>query len=275
MPIPLLGGLALGLATKGGYEYGKSRMEKRKKTLLDQQIDQAQNMLMANPQDPAVQMQYRQQMINAGLPPAEVTERIDTARQVGPYADPTDMQAAAKSMRGETMKALSPFQQAIQYYNEAVQIKGGDVTKWTGTDDFAAIRKFIKQSLPNESVMGDDINNLKFSQGVPEYVKGWIQSLMGKGGLSKTGRRELLATMENEARTRMARRDEIRGFWEQQAQGANLDPESVMMPAQNVMPLPQAPQVEPTGNMYTPPPDDMYEYKRDPVSGKLMRRKRG
>lgn len=245
MGIGLLGGLLLNL----GRGYVTSRIQesqrKKRRTMLDQRISEAQSTLMENPTDPIAQMNFRQSMMNAGIPSTEIGSRLNIAQGVGPYEDRPQMMQAERQMRQEAGKALSPFQQAIQYYNEAAQIKGGDVTRWTGTDDFSAVRKFLKQSLPDESVMGDDINNLKFSQGVPEYIKSWISSLMGEGGLSEAGRRELLATMKNEADTRAARRDEIRQYHAGLAQGAGLDPVNVMMPPQNVMNLPFQPIEQP------------------------------
>ena len=269
MAIGLLGGLALA----GGLKYGRDLLRDRRQSMLDQQLGEARSALLADPYNPEVQMQYRQ-IAQQQLPASEIDKRMGIAQQVGPYADKPAMLQAEKSMRGETSKVLAPFQQAIQYYNEAAQIKGGDVEKWTGTDDFAAIRKFIKQSLPNESVMGDDMNNLKFSQGVPEYVKSWIQSLMGKGALSVEGRQALLMTMENEARTRAARRDEIREYQGGLAEQAGLQPSNVMMPPQAVMPLPFSPEVQAPANPYVPPPDDMYEYRINTTTGKVQRRKR-
>ena len=273
MPIGLLGGVALAYGGKSllDWQYDQ-RADKRQQQSMGL-LSQADQLMQQGDTLGAIDA-----MRNAGLQKPEIDQRVQAAQQMtaqqqyGPYESAIQQRKAEADLRGEATKQLAPFQQAIQYYNDTVQIKGGDITKWTGVDDFIAMRNLLKQSLPNESVMGDDLATLRLaSGGLPGWAASLIARLTGTGEQGEEARRDLLISMENTARTRSQRRDEIRDWREQQAMAGQLDPSQVMMPPQTVMPLPGTPE-EPPQNPYIPPEDEMYEYRINPMTGKTQRR---
>ena len=58
--------------------------------------------------------------------------------------------------------------------------------------------------------MSDDIGNLTFSQGVPEYITSWLGRLFGDGSMSKDSAEEILDTMYTAADFESKNRDDIR-----------------------------------------------------------------
>ena len=58
--------------------------------------------------------------------------------------------------------------------------------------------------------MSDDIGNLTFSQGVPEYISSWLSRLFGDGSMSKESAQEILQTMYTVAEYESSNRDDIR-----------------------------------------------------------------
>lgn len=139
--------------------------------------------------------------------------------RVGEFKDRKEQLDANRSFASDFKKDVAPFRAKQQFYSDTLGF--GNIQDWSGTDDFIAIRNLIKQSLPNESVMGDDIANMKFSQGVPESIRTWIASLTGEGGLSVPGRKQLLDTMFVNATEGKKFSDELRANFQGQADQVN------------------------------------------------------
>ena len=151
---------------------------------------------------------------------------------------------ASKTARTE----LAPTRAAINYWNQTAQIRGGDVEKWTGADDFKAMRNFLKQSLPNESVMGDDLANLRLaSGGLPGWAQAWIARLQGKGEQGLQARKDLLTSMKETADVRAGERDILRDYYTRKHSEVGFDPSRTLLPSQDINPIPVGYDIQ-TGN---------------------------
>lgn len=167
---------------------------------------------LGSDQGTAAQFELLSGLLGAGYAPSEaggLLATMKTPSRFGAFKTQSEALKEERAFEKQFKADVKPFRQKIQYYNDTAAL-GKDINKWSGTDDFIAIRNLLKQSLPDESVMGDDISNLKFSQGVPEAFRTWIASMMGKGGLSTTGRMELMSTMRRNANEAIINRDIVR-----------------------------------------------------------------
>lgn len=132
---------------------------------------------------------------------------------------------AENSLRDRYIKQRAPSKTSIKYYNKGADLYSkakfnGD--KLSGTDSLTLARYYLKQTLPDESVMSDDIGNLTFSQGVPEYVQGWLARLFGDGSMSKDAAEEILQTMHTGAQFEVDKADEARSQYSQEAEDYGL-----------------------------------------------------
>jgi len=180
----------------------------------------------------------------------------------GDFKDQKDRLGALNQVGDDYKKDIAPFRQSIQYYNDSASLatKAGGVDSMTGTDDFIIMRNLLKQSLPNESVMGDDLATLKLAAGgMPGWASALIAQLSGGGMQGIQARKEILTTMKNLAETRSGERDEIRQQYIDLTDSVDgLDSSNFMLEAQNIKPLPfgkKEPHSQPTasdGKSYTP-----------------------
>ncbi len=203
-------------------------------------------------------MKFRLGMLGTGYNPQQIQSVMAPAmaqenNYLG-FENRNQYLTAERGLRAEAQKNLAPVKESVQYYNETAAIRGGDVNKWSGADDFRAMRNFLKQSLPNESVMGDDLANLRLaSGGLPGWAQAWVARLLGKGEQGVEARKDLLYAMNESARTRQERGSEIRDFYTQAAQGSGFDPSRVMMEPQAIRPLPVWEDPEQTNEAYSAP----------------------
>lgn len=148
-----------------------------------------------------LQQQKQQMEMQQGITPIETLEAVNKLRT--PYT-----------------KEMAPHRKALTNYNDAVDLvqksdfKNGMLT---GAESVALVKKYLKQVLPDESVMGDDIATLLSSQGVPEYMRSFLSRITASGTVSNTGAAEIMAAMGTMAESASKNRDRIRAQFEDEA----------------------------------------------------------
>jgi len=137
-----------------------------------------------------------------------------------------DQLTAVNKLRSPYVKAMTAPRKAMNNYNDAVDlVKDAEFAKndmLTGAESVALTKKYLKQVLPDESVMGDDIATLLSSQGIPEYMKSFLQSIVGSGTMSKTGASELMKAMATMAKSASGQRDLLREQYSLEAEQYGL-----------------------------------------------------
>lgn len=128
--------------------------------------------------------------------------------------DPVAQLEAVNKLRSPYTKAMASPRKSIYNYNDAVDIVGNSQFKnnmLSGAESVALVKKYLKQVLPDESVMGDDIQTLLSSQGVSEQYKSVVNRFLGDSGtVSREGAQEIMRTMATMASSGGAERDLLR-----------------------------------------------------------------
>jgi len=139
------------------------------------------------------------------------------------YESPKDQIDAVNALRNPYVKAMTAPRKAMNNYNDAVDIVGS--SDWgasgemlSGSDSVALVKKYLKQVLPDESVMGDDIRTLLDSQGTTEQMKSLVNRFLGESGtISKVGVSEIMKSMATMAQSASSQRDLTRAQYETEA----------------------------------------------------------
>ena len=138
------------------------------------------------------------------------------------FESPKDQIDAVNALRNPYTKAMTAPRKAINNFNDAVDIVGEAEFKnndmLTGAESVALVKKYLKQVLPDESVMGDDIQTLLSSQGVSEQYKSVVNRFLGDSGtISRQGAQEIMKTMATMAQSGGVQRDQLRGQYTTEA----------------------------------------------------------
>ena len=186
----------------------------------------------------AYQPQYQQapaeayrSLLEAGYDDTQASKMMDLlqpqqAQQFSPmYKTAADELEAVNKLRTPYEKRIAAPRKAINNYNDAVDIvknaewSNPESPMLTGAESVALTKKYLKQVLPDESVMGDDIQTLLNSQGVSEQAKSLINRFLGDSGtISKEGASEIMRAMATMAQSGGVDRDLLRGQFTKEAQ---------------------------------------------------------
>ena len=137
---------------------------------------------------------------------------------------------AVNRLRAPYEKAVAAPRKAMNNYNDAVDLmtdaefrkSSSGVEMLSGAESVALTKKYLKQILPDESVMGDDIQTLLSSQGVTEQMKSFLNRIWESGTVSKTGATEIMKAMSTMAQSESVKRDRARTQYTTEAEQYQL-----------------------------------------------------
>jgi len=138
-------------------------------------------------------------------------------------AEKTQFERADK-LRDEFSKVALPFndrQTAFMTMRDLAQNKAG-------ASDMALVLSIMKVYDPTSTVTGGEAANAQNAAGVPEFVRGYYNKLMGEGTLSAGARAQLVRAAETRFEQEMDKFEKDLGRYSSLATRAKVDPKDVV-----------------------------------------------
>lgn len=165
-----------------------------------------------------------------GLQKAQIDAQSKT--QFGGFKDLNEFLKAKDNIRNRANTQLAPHRESLRKYNQATNIinQRGGFDKLGGADDTLLIKAFASMMLPGEAVMEGDIGAIINQDGIPGWLKSFVQKVQGEGQLAPPERAKIYRTMTDLAEQANKEYGDVRGLFDVDIQQGGFNPKAIFTP---------------------------------------------